>query len=181
MTNFEKADIEPLDFIIAKCLETDWAVTAEPLIKKGYIKLKDERGYGFLNPHFEVRKNFVRYLHILDSFGVCKCNFDEDCESARSNSKTLHFQKQGGFEKVYADLIAESTLANKKSELEIKNLELQKENFEHQKSIRGLESQIRNLTRDNLRLGNWDIRFRWYIAVGGFIIGFITKYLLTSN
>ncbi|WP_417860872.1 hypothetical protein [Winogradskyella sediminis] len=178
MTNFEKNDIEPLDFIIEKCLETDWVVTAEPLIKKGFIKLTDEQGYGTLNPNFEVRKNFIRYLHILDSFGVCKCNFDEDCESARSNSKTLHFQKQGGFKKVYADLKAESKLTDKKSKLEISNLELQKENFEYQKSIREKEEQIRNLTTDNLRLGNWDIRFRWLIAVITFIIGFIAKYFI---
>lgn len=64
--------------------------------------------------------------------------------------------------------------------MELKNLELQKDNSEHQQSIRGLESQILNLTRDNLRLENWDIRFRWYIAIGGFIIGFLTKYLATK-
>ncbi|MGJ5642810.1 hypothetical protein [Formosa sp. S-31] len=41
-----------------------------------------------------------------------------------------------------------------------------------------LEKQIRGLTIDNLRLNNWDIRFRWVIAVITFIIGFITKYFI---
>ncbi|MNQ78837.1 hypothetical protein D3C85_937590 [compost metagenome] len=67
-----------------------------------------------------------------------------------------------------------------KENLELENLKLQKETAEYQKSIRNKEDQIRNLTRDNLRLGNWDIRFRWYIAVGGFIFGFITKYFMNK-
>ncbi len=65
-----------------------------------------------------------------------------------------------------------------KENLEVENLKLQKEASEYQKSIREKENQIRNLTRDNLRLGNWDIRFRWYIAVISFIIGFIIKYFI---
>ncbi|AWG22891.1 hypothetical protein FFWV33_15840 [Flavobacterium faecale] len=67
-----------------------------------------------------------------------------------------------------------------KEKLEIDNLKLQKEAFEYQKSIRIKEDQIRNLTSDNLRLGNWDIRFRWYIALISFIIGFIIKYFIDN-
>ncbi|CAM3974036.1 hypothetical protein [Flavobacterium weaverense] len=65
-----------------------------------------------------------------------------------------------------------------KNKLELDNLKLQKEAAEYQQSIRNKEYEIRNLTRDNLRLGNWDIRFRWYIAVISFIIGFIIKYFI---
>ena len=65
-----------------------------------------------------------------------------------------------------------------KNKLELDNLKLQKEAAEYQQSIRNKEDEIRNLTRDNLRLGNWDIRFRWYIAVISFIIGFIIKYFI---
>ena len=67
-----------------------------------------------------------------------------------------------------------------KESLELENLKLQKESSEYQKSIRNKEDEIRNLTRDNLRLGNWDIRFRWYIAVISFIIGFIIKYFIDN-
>ena len=65
-----------------------------------------------------------------------------------------------------------------KEDLELQNLKLQNEASEYQKSIRTKETQIRNLTRDNLRLGNWDIRFRWLIAVITFLIGFAIKYVI---
>ncbi|TDP02460.1 hypothetical protein [Flavobacterium sp. 245] len=68
--------------------------------------------------------------------------------------------------------------AESKEILEIANLKLQKESSEYSKTLRQKEEEIRNLTRDNLRLGNWDIRFRWYIAVTSFIIGFIIKYFI---
>ncbi|RKS42665.1 hypothetical protein BC962_3122 [Gillisia mitskevichiae] len=67
-----------------------------------------------------------------------------------------------------------------KDKLELDNLKLQKDNLEYQKSIRAKEEQIRKLTRDNLRLGNWDIRFRWYIAIITFVIGFIIKYFIEN-
>ena len=44
-----------------------------------------------------------------------------------------------------------------------------------------LENQVLNLRRDNLRLKNWDIRFRWLIALGSFVFGFILKYILDIN
>jgi len=65
-----------------------------------------------------------------------------------------------------------------KENLVLENLKLQNEAAEYQKSIRGLESQNRNLTRDNLRLENWDIRFRWYIAIGSFIVGFVLEFIM---
>jgi hypothetical protein len=65
-----------------------------------------------------------------------------------------------------------------KDKLEKDNLVLQKENLEYQKSIRDKIEQIQNLTRDNLRLSNWDIRFRWIIACITFVIGFIVKYFI---
>ncbi|WP_431136937.1 hypothetical protein [Psychroserpens mesophilus] len=178
MTKFNKEDIEPLDFIIDKCLETGFVVTADSLIKKGFIKLTDKQGYGTLTPLFNATKEFVRYLSILDNYDVCECKFEEDAEFARANRKTLHFQKQGGFKNLYAELKAEHKLEKRKNDLEISNLELQQENFTYQKSIRAKEEQIRNLTKANLRLGNWDIRFRWYIAIVSFIIGFIIKHFI---
>lgn len=65
-----------------------------------------------------------------------------------------------------------------REKLELENLKFQKENSEYQLSIRDKEEQIRNLTRDNLRLGNWDVRFRWLIAIITFVIGFLIKYLI---
>nr|WP_314895597.1 hypothetical protein [uncultured Flavobacterium sp.] len=96
--------------------------------------------------------------------------------------KGIKISENGGWIKYLIDTeknIAE--IENKKQikeNLEVENLKLQKEASEYQKSIRDKEYQIRNLTSDNLRLGNWDIRFRWYIAIGGFIGGFVTKYFI---
>jgi len=67
---------------------------------------------------------------------------------------------------------------NEKENLEQKNLILQNENFEYQKAIRDKQEQILMLTKDNLRLNNWDIRFRWAIAVVSFIIGLILKHYI---
>jgi hypothetical protein len=88
------------------------------------------------------------------------------------------FLKDGGFTKIESDIKANSDFLKDKELLEIQNLKLQNENSEYQKSIRDKEEQIRNLTKDSLRLGNWDIRFRWFIALISFIIGYVIKYLL---
>jgi hypothetical protein len=67
---------------------------------------------------------------------------------------------------------------NKRGYLDIENSKLQKESFEYQKTIRSQSVKISNLTTDNLRLNNLDIRFRWYISIGSFLVGIITKFLL---
>ena len=68
--------------------------------------------------------------------------------------------------------------SEEKEALELENLKLQNEASEYKKSKRKLEAQISKLTRDNLRLNNWDVRFRWLIAILTFIAGFIAKYLI---
>lgn len=55
-----------------------------------------------------------------------------------------------------------------------------KKYLEDKNNIVYLETQIKKLTRDNLRLNNWDIRFRWVIAACSFVIGFITKYFISN-
>ncbi len=104
MTEFNKEDIELLNFIVEKCLSTGFSVTADNLVESGHINLVDEKGYGTLTPKFDATKEFVRLMHILDQHGVCECSFSEDAEFARSNSFTFQFQRQGGFKKVFNDL-----------------------------------------------------------------------------
>lgn len=157
MLKFNKEDIKPLDFIINECLKNGFSVDVSSLIKKGYIKLINEEGFGSLVSESNATQEFIRYLHILNEYGVCECNFKDDQEFASANSKTLYFQKEGGFDELYT----KESVENK-----------------YQKSIRIKEDRIRSLTVDNLRLGNWDIRFRWYIAFVTFIIGFILKYFI---
>ncbi len=59
--------------------------------------------------------------------------------------------------------------------------EKEEEQLKIKKEVReNLEGQIRELTRDNLRLNNWDIRFRWLIAIATFLTGFFIKYLIDN-
>lgn len=92
----------------------------------------------------------------------------------------FEIQKKGGWLIHLESEKLKEEKTESKGILEFEILKLQKESSEYQKSIRDKEDQIRNLTSDNLRLGNWDIRFRWYIAVGGFIFGFIIKYFMDN-
>ena len=114
MKDFNKSDIAALDFIVSHCLETDFSVNADDLIKSGHIKLINEKGYGTLSPQFDASKEFKRYLGIIEKHGVCDCVFTQDGEFASSNSKTFNFQKQGGFKALYKDLKKE----NKRNKLE---------------------------------------------------------------
>ncbi|AFL79859.1 hypothetical protein Aeqsu_0345 [Aequorivita sublithincola DSM 14238] len=88
------------------------------------------------------------------------------------------FLLNGGFTKIETDLKIEGGILQQKESLEIENLELENANMKYQESIREKEEQIRNLNKDNLRLNNWDIRFRWFIAIITFIIGFIINFIL---
>jgi len=94
--------------------------------------------------------------------------------------KGFEIQKNGGWLKYLEFEKLKAEKAESKVVIEFENLKLQKESSEYAKSLRQKEDEIRNLTRNNLRLGNWDIRFRWYIAVISFIIGFIIKYFMNK-
>lgn len=118
-----------------------------------------------------------RFARILDEKGIVelekgkgyRCNLTEFGNDIFIN---------GGWVKYLETEKLKLDNAESKDFLEVENLKLQKESAEHSKTLRQKEDEIRNLTRDNLRLGNWDIRFRWYIAIAGFIFGFVTKYFM---
>lgn len=123
MNEFNKSDIEPLDFIVDQCLNKGYGVNANDLVKSGHIKLTDEKGYGTLTPEFDTSKEFTRYLGILKKYNVCDCTFTFDGEFASSNLNTLNFQKQGGFKKLYKDLKQKEKrdkLEFKKSKVDLK-------------------------------------------------------------
>jgi hypothetical protein len=132
---------------------------------------KNEKGYSL--------KDSERLAKILDEKGLVylESKNNEKCELTEFGHTVF---KNGGWLKYLEYEKLKSEKAESKGVLEYENLKLQKETAEYQKSIRNKEDQIRNLTRDNLRLGNWDIRFRWWIAVGGFVSGFIIKYFIDN-
>jgi hypothetical protein len=131
----------------------------------------------FPNTHVDVVKILIEKIG-NESNGIVAVNLNSRSKYMSTNGAAQMFLDQGGFTKIEYDLNSESNFVKEKELLEFENLKLQKEAAEHQKSIRNLESQIKGLTRDNLRLNNWDIRFRWQLAIGGFIVGLITKYLI---
>lgn len=93
-------------------------------------------------------------------------------------------QKNGGWLKQLADQKLKQDQIEisqqKKENLELENLALQKETADYHKSIRKKEYEIRELTKANLRLNNWDIRFRWIISIITFIIGFLLNYIIKN-
>ena len=95
-----------------------------------------------------------------------------------ASSEIFDIKKVGGIEEYLKQNENNDSIELKIKDLTVRNLDLQNEAYEYQRKIRDKETQIRKLTSDNLRLNNWDIRFRWVIAFITFIIGFITKYYI---
>jgi hypothetical protein len=120
MTEFDKEDIETLDCIVELAINTGSSVSAKNLIDSGKIIITDKEGYHTLTPGFDAEKEFSRYIHILESYRVCKSNVTKGGKYIMSNSYTLQFQKLGGFKKVYADLIKKE----EKESLEIKKTKI---------------------------------------------------------
>ena len=129
----------------------------------------------------EAENDDIIYLVklISDHFPeVLKINEKRFDTYIKSNDKTKGFLQNGGFTKLESELNSESEYIEEKKALDLEVLKIQKENSEYLKSIRTKDEKIKELTIDNLRLGNWDIRFRWYIAIGSFIVGIIVKYFI---
>jgi len=145
--------------------------------------MKDTLDYEVLK-HLYDNRNLkeieVSHLHMdKDILKKSLCNLMKDKRiktRVKSNENIISKITPEGIEKL--NKIESESNNNIKTNLEIECLKLQKESVEYSKTLRQKEDEIRNLTRDNLRLGNWDIRFRWYIAVISFIIGFIIKYFI---
>lgn len=145
--------------------------------KQGMITSTELQNKLFPNTSVDVVKNLLQKID-NKSNGIAIVNLKSRSKYIGINGATQMFLDQGGFTQIETDLKSELNFRKQKESLEFENLKLQKEASEHQRLIRDKESQIRDLTKANLRLGNWDIRFRWYIAIITFIIGLITTYLI---
>ena len=128
---------------------------------------KDEKG--------NSSRNSERFANILDEKGLIKLEKGQGFRCDLTEFGHTVF-KNGGWLKYLETENLKAEKSESKDVLEFENLKLQKESSEYAKTLRQKEEEIRNLTKDNLRLANWDVRFRWYIAVISFIIGFIIKY-----
>ncbi|THV58052.1 hypothetical protein EZV76_13275 [Flagellimonas alvinocaridis] len=107
MIEFEKGDIETLDFMVATMVQKK-SVNGQDLIDEGYIKTESSEGFEF-NVRADDRRadEFVRYLSILDKYEVCDCFYGEDSEFGRKNENTLRFHLGGGFKALYSELTSQ--------------------------------------------------------------------------
>lgn len=138
--------------------------------------VSDLVGNNFIVTHGGRSDLYDQSISFLKSKGLIKPERHNNRYVANSND--IYHIKEIGIKEYLKEDKHIKDLELKIKELTVKNLDLQNEATEYKKEIRHQESQILNLTRDNLRLNNWDIRFRWYIAIGSFLIGVIIKYFM---
>ncbi len=148
-----------------------------------YYHFINEDGKRLADEYSEIdSKSLVNYMHYDYGLITYPSDGGDICQLTKKGFEVI---ENGGWLKVLENnLKLEQAKIEKQTERE--NIKdkidlLTAENLEYQNSKIELEKQIQNLTRDNLRLNNWDIRFRWLIAIGTFIAGIITHYLLISK
>jgi len=171
-------DIEKLDFILDRMIESNWLVSANDLHQAGI--------YNEYHDNIElIEKDFRYLLSVFNEMNLGEVSMTADAEAVKPNDKAIIFHRKGGF-KDYQNKIRQKQMESvltrfdddKRTMLDDRIQELTAENLEYHKEQRDKDEQIKNLTKDNLRLGNWDIRFRWAFYVVSAIVGFIIKWLI---
>jgi len=143
-------DIEKLDFILDKMIETDWLVTANDLHINGYY---DE----YNNDIYKIEKDFRYLLSVFSTMGIGEVSMNKDAEMVRPNDKAILFHKKGGFKK----------------QVEISKTEKENKENDYKKETerQNLKDEIDRLTKENLELQNRQLkRYILYSAIA-FILG----------
>lgn len=139
------------------------------------LELVDEKGKQYDDDEFLAKLLHEKGLIEYDFVHGYNCVLTEFGYKVYENGgwvkylKDSELERQSKLKKIEDKEILESELKS-----------LQKESLEHERQIRDKNTEIRNLKRDNLRLKNWDIRFRWYIATTTFIAGLIVKHFINK-
>lgn len=103
---FDKKDILILDFMIDEVLNDNY-VNVDYLIAQNIIApYKGELFDRDFN--YDPNHEFLKYFHIIKSYNVCECIDTMDGEFIKSNTSTMYFKSQGGFKKVYDNLLKNS-------------------------------------------------------------------------
>jgi hypothetical protein len=172
-----KKDLENLELILEKICENNESVF--------YKIFQDEKGnpFGIKNDE-EAERYFIRLTFKFESIGIAYYN-NSSFVLSPVNNECIKFKDKGGFktyfekEKEQSYLESESILKQQEKEQRDEKIQLYLiEEFEYKETIRKQSEKIAELTTDNLRLQNWDIRFRWYIAIVTFILGIIIKNII---
>jgi len=131
------------------------------------VRFRDEKGKEIIDS-----KRFAEYLELkglieLEPIKGYRCDLTKYGYEIVKNGGWIEYLKLQSDTNEY--------LA-KKEQLEFDNLKLQKENLEYIESIRKKTEIISDLTSKNLKLSNFDIKYRLLIFIGTFIIGLFTEY-----
>ncbi len=129
----------------------------------------------FINEKGKQIRNSKRFAEYLDSIGLIEL---ELINGYRCNLTKLGYKiaKTVGWIEYNKLQLQENEYFAIKEQLEFNNLKLQKENLEYQKSFREKTEIISELTRKNLKLSNFDIKYRLLIFIATFIIGLFTEH-----
>ena len=148
-----------------------------------YYRFINENGEELDDQNSGIQSNeLVEYMHGICDLITYPSNGGDICRITKNGFDIL--EKGGWLKYLENQVMLQSEILkkeNKKQKLKDKIDALTIENLEYQNSKIDLENQIQLLTRDNLRLTNWDIRFRWLIAIGSFIIGLISSYFISNT
>jgi len=171
----KETNIQKLDFLLDKIVETNYLVTFDDLLKSEFYDINDLDN---------AEKDFNRFQKFFNDFNVGEISTKEDNSWIRKNINTLDFHEKGGFSikfierKISAESErkAESRLIEKEN-LEKINLELQNENLKYSQSLRKQKEKISQLTSENLKLENKQLRRNVLYSIIAFILGAIlTNY-----
>jgi len=139
--------IEKLDFLLDLMVETDSAVTANHLIKKGYYQDLDIT---------QIEKEFKYLQSVFKELNVADVIFTQDAELISPTHNSIIFQRGGGFRTYYDDLSKTETQG---------------------KEDRKLQQTINKLTAENLELQNKELKRKILFGIIGFIAGAIVSNL----
>lgn len=178
MEKLTKKKVKDLDDILNKLVKSD-----------GNISINDfqnNKGEYFGFKKSEEGENYFKdLLALFDKLNIANIDII-NLEISPINSKHRIFKSNGGFKgyckKKEVDEKRKIKFLDKekeRQEFEDKIQKLTFDNLEYSESIRIKEEKIRDLTEDNLKLNNWDIKFRWIIVIITFLIGFFTKYVIS--
>lgn len=132
----DKKDIEILDFIIEKLIQSKGTIWSNSLTENGYLTEPTEKAKEY---------EFRRLLNIIREYNCAKpTEGTNSWDFVELNENTLNFKNSGGFSKLYQDELDRIEKSENTEKLKNKNLELQNENFEFLQTIREQESKIRH-------------------------------------
>ena len=144
----KKSDIDKLDYLLGKIVETDWLVTYDDLLKSEFYDINDQD---------IAERDFNRFQKIYSDYNVGEVSTQEDNSWIRKNLNTLEFHNSGGFIKKYNDEQKRKEQDKiqflKTKEKEDLEIELAKSNIEANKINKKVAARNKKETIINIILG----------------------------